>query len=150
MITAATQSFWNASGAGYVGRVLAEAATAGAASSLVEGPAGQGKTTLLRAARTQAEREGLRVLSAVGAELERDFAYGVVQQLFSPAPDFAHGAFPPLAIIVDDAHWADAGSVKALAVLARRIEGLPVALIIASRTSRGPTCRGRSSCARNR
>ena len=118
-----------------LGALLAEARDGWGGIVLIEGPAGQGKTTLLRAARAQAEREGLPVLCAVGAELERDFAYGVVQQLFSAGPDFADGACPPLAIIVDDAHWADAGSVQALTVLARRIAGLPIALIIASRTS---------------
>src|SRR6478752_4947137 len=118
-----------------LGALVAEARAGRGGIVLVEAPAGQGKTTLLRAARAQAEREGLPVLCAVGAELERDFAYGVVQQLFSAGPDFADGACPPLAIIVDDAHWADAGSVQALTVLARRIAGLPIALIIASRTS---------------
>ena len=40
----------------------------------------------------------------------------------------------PVALIVDDAHWSDPSSARWLAYLARRIEGLPVALIAASRT----------------
>ena len=48
---------------------------------VVEGPAGIGKTVLLAASRDLAEGEGFRVLRARGAELEREFAFGVVRQL---------------------------------------------------------------------
>ena len=51
---------------------------------VVEGPAGIGKTTLLAAARDTAGSEGFRVLRARGAELEREFAFGVVRQLVEP------------------------------------------------------------------
>src|SRR5262249_37368364 len=51
---------------------------------LVEGPAGMGKTALLAEARAAAADDGMRVLRARGAELERDFAFGVVRQLFEP------------------------------------------------------------------
>ena len=50
----------------------------------LEAPAGHGKTVLLRALRSEAARAGARTLSAVAAELERDFAFGVVRQLFEP------------------------------------------------------------------
>ena len=49
--------------------------------ALVEAPAGQGKTTLLRAVRAEASAAGLRPLSAIGADLERDFAFGIIRQL---------------------------------------------------------------------
>src|SRR3954468_15760494 len=52
---------------------------------LVEGPAGIGKTQLLRAGRAVADRDGVRVLGARASELERDFAFAVVRQLFEPA-----------------------------------------------------------------
>ncbi|MDQ3150782.1 MAG: AAA family ATPase, partial [Actinomycetota bacterium] len=39
----------------------------------------------------------------------------------------------PLLLVVDDAHWADVPSLRALAYLARRIADLPVGLVIASR-----------------
>lgn len=40
----------------------------------------------------------------------------------------------PIAIVVDDAHWADATSLRFLIYLAQRIEDLPIALIVAIRT----------------
>src|SRR3712207_7599268 len=47
----------------------------------VEGPAGIGKTRLLRAGQALAEEEGMLVLSARGGELESEFPHGVVRQL---------------------------------------------------------------------
>src|SRR3954454_12377984 len=52
---------------------------------VIEGPAGIGKTRLLRAARERATAAGMAVLSARGAELERDFPFAVVRQLLEPA-----------------------------------------------------------------
>jgi len=49
---------------------------------LVEGPAGIGKSQLLAAARSLADERGLGVLAARGGELERDFPFGIVRQLF--------------------------------------------------------------------
>lgn len=49
---------------------------------LVAGPAGIGKSRLLAEARTLGEHYGLTVRSARGGELERDFPFGVVRQLF--------------------------------------------------------------------
>ncbi len=58
-------------------------ATDGTASLvLVEGPAGIGKSRLLGEARALAEEHELYVCSARGGELERDFPFGVVRQLF--------------------------------------------------------------------
>src|ERR1700685_1318075 len=51
---------------------------------IIEGTAGTGKSRLLAAAVQLASAEGLRVLAASGSELERDFAFGVVRQLFEP------------------------------------------------------------------
>jgi hypothetical protein len=62
--------------------VLAEARAGRGAFVVIEGPAGIGKTALLATARTAAKSEGMRVLRSRGAELERDFAFGVVRQLF--------------------------------------------------------------------
>jgi DNA-binding CsgD family transcriptional regulator/tetratricopeptide (TPR) repeat protein len=49
---------------------------------VVEGPAGIGKTALLAAARTAAAEGGMRVLRSRATEMELNFAFGVVRQLF--------------------------------------------------------------------
>lgn len=51
---------------------------------LIEGPAGIGKTSVLDLAREDAAKRSTPVLSARGAELEREFAFGVARQLFEP------------------------------------------------------------------
>ncbi len=40
----------------------------------------------------------------------------------------------PLAVLVDDAHWADGMSLGVLAHIANRLEGIPVALLVACRS----------------
>jgi DNA-binding CsgD family transcriptional regulator len=61
---------------------LAGAATGTGVLLLVEGQAGIGKTRLLGTAGGRARDLGLTTLSARSSELERDFAYGLVRQLF--------------------------------------------------------------------
>jgi len=152
---------------------------------VLEGPAGIGKTALLAAARTAAANGGMRVLRSRGTELERDFAFGVVRQLFEPAlagmpeleradflqagttpaagllglvgapstdgplpsevdPSLAilHGLYwlcaslaaaGPLCVVIDDAHWADASSLRFLTFLLTRFDELGVALVVATR-----------------
>ena len=164
---------------------LAEARAGRGTFVVIEGPAGIGKTALLAAARTAAADSGMRVLRSRGTELEREFAFGVVRQLFesplaeaseleradllqgaagvaagllglrgAPAtdgppssvvdPSFAivHGlywlcanlaAVGPLCVVVDDAHWADAASLRYLAFLLTRLEELDAALVVATR-----------------
>jgi DNA-binding CsgD family transcriptional regulator len=164
---------------------LAEARNGHGRFVVIEGPAGIGKTALLGAARTAAANSGMRVLRSRGTELERDFAFGVVRQLFEPAlagmseteraallqagsgpaagllgllgapasdgplpsevdPSLAilHGLYwmcanlaaaGPLCVVVDDAHWADASSVRYLAFLLTRLDELNVALVVATR-----------------
>jgi tetratricopeptide (TPR) repeat protein len=154
---------------------------------VVEGPAGIGKTSLLAAARAAAAESEMRVLRSRATELERDFAFGIVRQLFEPAlmeasdseradlldgaagigagllglagspapagvagsdfhPSFAimHGLYwlcanlagaAPLVVVVDDAHWADAPSLRYLAFLVTRLEELSATLVVATRPS---------------
>ena len=73
---------------------LVEAARAGAGRLvLVEGGAGIGKTRLLAAVRARGRQAGMGVLHARGGELEREFPYGIVRQLFEPALAGADGAY---------------------------------------------------------
>jgi DNA-binding CsgD family transcriptional regulator len=51
---------------------------------VIEGTAGIGKTRLLAEGRALAGAAGMRVLAARGGELEGEFAYGIVRQLFEP------------------------------------------------------------------
>jgi DNA-binding CsgD family transcriptional regulator len=44
----------------------------------------------------------------------------------------------PLAVLVDDAHWADGASLGVLAHIANRLQGIPAALVVASRTEESP------------
>src|ERR671917_290484 len=41
----------------------------------------------------------------------------------------------PVALVVDDVHWADASSLRFLAFVVPRLEGLPVLLALATRTA---------------
>src|SRR3954469_14906 len=64
---------------------LIEAARARSGSvALVIGPAGIGRSRLLDAAAARAAEAGCTVLRARGSELEREFPFGVVRQLFEP------------------------------------------------------------------
>ena len=144
---------------------------------LVQGPAGVGKTELVREARAAAGRTGMVLLEARGSELEQPFAFGVVRQLLEPVVGadsdrdvlFAGGAGPaarlfepderrslgadvgfealhslywlvvnvadqaPVLVLVDDCQWADRESLRFLAYLAQRIEGLPVVMLLTGR-----------------
>ena len=66
-------------------RVLLDGAVQGRGGVvLVDGPAGIGKTRLLEVSCAGAVERGVRVLTARGSDLERQFAFGVVRQLFEP------------------------------------------------------------------
>lgn len=65
-----------------IDRVLIEAATGAGVLAIVEGPIGIGKSRVLDEARALAERRKLAVLDARGGELEREYPFGVVLQLF--------------------------------------------------------------------
>jgi len=67
---------------GALSAAVAAAADGTASVMLVEGPAGIGKSRLLAEARTLAEERELCVCSARAGELERDFPFGIVRQLF--------------------------------------------------------------------
>jgi DNA-binding CsgD family transcriptional regulator len=65
-----------------VERLLLDARDGHGVLVLFEGPAGIGKSRLLTAACENAETHDVQVLRARGGELEQDFSYGVVRQLF--------------------------------------------------------------------
>lgn len=112
----------------------------------VTGEAGIGKTALVR--RFVGTADGVRVLWASGAESEAQLPYGVVAQLGS-IPDA--GADPlvvgsalldvlgeaqdagPVAVVVDDAQWADLPSARALTFALRRLRVDRVLAVVIAR-----------------
>lgn len=64
-----------------LGAALSRARSANGGVTLVQGPAGIGKTRLLDESRERASALGLRVLSARGGQLERGYGFGVARQL---------------------------------------------------------------------
>jgi DNA-binding CsgD family transcriptional regulator len=63
-------------------RSVADAAAGRGGAVIIEGPAGIGKSSLLDALAERASAAGVRVVSARGGEMEREFSFGVVRQLF--------------------------------------------------------------------
>jgi DNA-binding CsgD family transcriptional regulator len=59
-------------------------------------------------------------------------AFAVVHGLYWLVANLATEA--PLALLIDDLHWADAPSLRFLVYLARRLEGLPATVIASVRT----------------
>jgi DNA-binding CsgD family transcriptional regulator len=154
--------------------------------AVIEGSAGLGKTRLLAEARAIAGSTGMRVLAARGGELEGEFAYGIVRQLFDPlltsvsrgtrtellsGPTalveplfggwevadsehkraegsfaFVHGLYwlaanvafqQPTLLAIDDLHWADTPSLRWLLYVTRRLEGVPLLVVAATRPPEG-------------
>jgi class 3 adenylate cyclase/DNA-binding CsgD family transcriptional regulator len=146
----------------------------------IEGRAGMGKTRLVAEARGLAVRSGFEVLVARSADLEQEFAFGIVRQLFEPylaslsqeerddilsgtaalaerlfgdeeltgdtsgdvSFSVLHGLYwlaaniaarRPAAIVVDDLHWSDAPTLRWLSFLGRRLEGLPLVVVLGLR-----------------
>src|SRR5215472_15673240 len=162
-----------------IARALAAASDGSGSLVVVEGPAGIGKTSLLRVACARARERDVELVTARGLALEQDFAFGVVRQLFEHvraapprgwadlldgAAALAERAFDPagvepveadvryatthglfwlaanlslrrlLVIAVDDAHWADPPSLRWLAHLGSRLDGLRILLLLAVRS----------------
>jgi class 3 adenylate cyclase/DNA-binding CsgD family transcriptional regulator len=160
--------------------VVAAAASGAGRVVAIEGRAGMGKTRLVAEARSLAAQTGFEVLVARSADLEQEFAFGVVRQLFEPylaslpqeerdevvsgtaalaerlfgdeeltgdtSGDISfavlHGLYwlaaniaarRPAAIVVDDLHWSDAPTLRWLSFLGRRLEGLPLLVVLGLR-----------------
>jgi class 3 adenylate cyclase/DNA-binding CsgD family transcriptional regulator len=88
---------------------------------------------------TSAEQEGSRLLGGAAAQAARLFApgdssegseedvYALLHGLYWLTVNLAESR--PLALAVDDLQWSDAPSMRLLAYLARRLEGVPVCLL---------------------
>lgn len=91
--------------------------------------AGVGERDALLAGQAGAVRAML--LGEVAEMSEFDTSFAVLHGLYWLAANLADRR--PLLIAVDDAHWADESSLRWLAYLAPRIEGLAVGLLVALR-----------------
>ena len=122
-----------------------------------KGPAGIGKTTTL-IDRFLAAADGARIVRGSGEQAERSLAYGLVDQLLRAA-DAPHAVFAspdrsadhvniglrllqafsaleesePVVVAVDDAHWVDAASLRALLFASRRLVAERILVVVAMR-----------------
>ena len=136
-------------------RIAAALATAVAGPPVVvavDGEPGIGKTSLVL---WEVARGPWRTVVVSGDEAEIDLEWGVVDQILrvdpmaAPADGRADAAGTgavlaaalgrlaadrPLAVVVDDAHWADLASLRALTFAIRRLGDAPVVITIAWRT----------------
>jgi DNA-binding CsgD family transcriptional regulator len=153
-------------------RLLGDAQEGRGALTLIEGPAGIGKSRLLAELRERAAG-AMTVLTARCSELERDFSFGAVRQLLEPvardreqqlapahgvleAPGGAvegsfaalHGLYwavlnlaeeRPVLLALDDLQWSDRPSLRFVAYLVRRLEGVPVLVAATLRTTEAGT-----------
>ena len=65
-----------------------------------------------------------------------DVAFEALHSLYWLVVNLADNS--PLLILVDDCQWADPDSLRFLSYLAQRIEGLPIALVLAGRSGDAP------------
>lgn len=97
----------------------------GGAALALEGPAGVGKTTLLKAAQERARGRGVRVVASAGAACESapgELGARLVREAATTGPTL---------VTVDDVHRADATSLRELAALATEVAGRDIVLLTA-------------------
>jgi DNA-binding SARP family transcriptional activator/DNA-binding CsgD family transcriptional regulator len=75
--------------------------------------------------------------AAGGGEGPGDASFAALHALFWLAVNLA--ADGPLLLAIDDLHWVDSPSLRFIAYLTRRLEGLPIAIATTLRTGEPPT-----------
>jgi DNA-binding CsgD family transcriptional regulator len=145
---------------GTLGRALADVGAGRPQTVLLTGPAGIGKTSLIE--RSLSGLDGVTVLRASGEPWEAFVAFGVMDQLLRAAGvggglllASRHRALPPeepvrvgavilealeklerqspVLLLIDDAHWADVDSLRALLFALRRLVTARVLTLLAVR-----------------
>jgi DNA-binding CsgD family transcriptional regulator len=145
-----------------IGQLLEDVEAGEGAWLLIDGPAGIGKSALLRAGASLARDRGWQILSATAHELAPRVALVVARGLLGS--DFADGApgeedaaaapqaisarlvrivldaatAHPLLLEIDDMQWCDPASLRWLAMLAANLWQAPVLLVTAARTGGKP------------
>ncbi len=128
---------------------------AGGEVALVAAEAGGGKTSLVRQAAEDAQRDHgaalwwgscdhlrsprplgplIDVASSAGGPLARAIADGSErQQLFDAAVDALRSSVDTVLLVIEDLHWADDATLDFVTFLARRVVGAPVLLVLTYR-----------------
>ncbi|MFJ8655181.1 AAA family ATPase [Streptomyces rochei] len=122
---------------------------------LLRGATGTGRTALLESAVEHATHRGLRVLRARCSPEDTSVPLAAILQLLGPVPDFtdlapggddrgsaarlwrllrSYADQGPLLVAVDDVHLADDPSRRWLLEAARRLDRLPVLLVVTERS----------------
>lgn len=121
---------------------------------LVEGPAGIGKSAVLEALGERAGAGGMARLVAQASEVASQVAFGIADAALGarwPAPRGDGVSSPnairdavrvvlelaeqePVLVAIDDVQWADAASLRWLALLSARAASAPIGLALAART----------------
>ncbi|MFJ7039628.1 AAA family ATPase [Streptomyces rochei] len=122
---------------------------------LLRGATGTGRTALLESAVEQAAHRGVRVLRARCSPEDTSVPLAAILQLLGPVPDFtdlapggddrgsaarlwrllrSYADEGPLLVAVDDVHLADDPSRRWLLEAARRLDRLPVLLVVTERS----------------
>src|SRR5581483_5694295 len=117
---------------------------------LILGEAGIGKTSLAEAAADRARDAGMTVAWGRNPDSEAPAYWPWTQALGAEFPGEGPGGRPelfaatvealqrvgttrPLALVLDDLHWADAASVALLQFVVSAVPGLPVLLVLTAR-----------------
>ncbi|MET8981434.1 AAA family ATPase [Streptomyces sp. NPDC004539] len=95
--------------------------------------AGDAERARLLAGPAQLASHALRVEG--GGEIPPEMSLGLLHSLYWLMVHVADDG--PVALVVDDVHWADVPSVRWLEYLARRLRGLPLLLVLAGRPDSG-------------
>jgi DNA-binding CsgD family transcriptional regulator len=113
---------------------------------VIEGPAGIGKTAFVR--QVEGQLDGFTVIHALADSLATSVSMYVLSQLVevrNPAPLTAglellnalaaYQVDGPVAVVIEDAHWADDASMQALATALWRLDAVRVLTLVTTRAA---------------
>lgn len=110
-------------------QAVRDVAGGSSATVVVHGQPGSGRSALLAEAAVITRQAGLRVVTLTCRPDDRRPRQGVVRDALTAAALLAPGE--PLAVLVDDAHWADPRAVRRARAIMRRPAARPLLLVAA-------------------
>jgi hypothetical protein len=140
-------------------RLLAAIAERTGAAGVIAGPPGSGRSALLDNLERRPRAAGWLTRRSSHDPSDRHVPYVAIRALFGHMPEdlerpiaetflelnwqcAALARRAPVALLGDDAQWADRASLKALAHLARRVHDLPLLVVLATRPDATPDVPG--------